>query len=299
VIRAACFGVGIISTFVQSRQWGQGLLPTPTKVTFVILLAAQVIFSWVALYLIGGLSILVLAFIGYVSGGKKLPFLAIAISIPVVAVLHNGKNIMRQKYWENQVPMPTLSQVPAFFSEWIEYGIDPAQVQQRKEQNNLLLERTSLFHILCLVVTYTPERQPHLAGKTYGQIPAQFVPSILWPGKPVGHISTNTLAIYYGLQREEDTRKTTIAFGTLSEAYANFGYIGMAAIGALFAFCFKKVSDWTAHSPILSYAGLFQVVLMAWSFQSELTLSIWLSSLYQACVAVLGITFVMRNTIGR
>lgn len=299
VIRAACFGVGIISTFVQSRQWGQGLLPTHTKVTFVLLLAAQVIFSWVALYLIGGLSILVLAFIGYVSGGKKLPMVALAISIPVVAVLHNGKNIMREKYWENRVPMPTIAQVPAFYTEWIQYGIDPAQVEKRKEQNNLLLERTSLFHILCLVVTYTPERQPHLNGKTYGQIPAQFVPALLWPNKPVGHISTNTLAIYYGLQREEDTLRTTIAFGMLSEAYSNFGYIGMAAIGAIFAFCFKKVSEWTVNSPILSYAGLFQVVLMAWSFQSELTLSIWLSSLYQACVAVLGITFVMRNTIGR
>lgn len=299
VVRAACFGVGIISTFIQSRLWGQGQLPTHAKVTFVTLLAAQVIFSWVALYLIGGLSVLVLAFIGYVSGGKKLPLVALAISIPIVAVLHNGKNIMREKYWENQVPMPTLTEVPAFYSEWIRYGLDPAQVQQRKEENNLLLERTSLFHILCLVVTYTPERQPHLNGRTYGHIPAQFVPRFFWPDKPVAHISTNTLAVYYGLQREEDTRKTTIAFGTLSEAYANFGYIGMAGLGAIFAFCFRKVSDWTAHSPMLSYAGLFQVVLMAWSFQSELTLSIWLSSFYQACLTVLGVPFVMRNLLGR
>jgi hypothetical protein len=40
------------------------------------------------------------------------------------------------------------------------------------------------------------------------------------------------------------------------------------------------------------------VLLMAWSFQTELTLSIWLSSLFQAAVAVLGMPFVLRNFLG-
>lgn len=299
VVRAACFGVGIISTFIQSRMWGQGQLSPQAKVIFVTLLLTQVVFSWVALYLVGGASILVLAFIGYVSGSKKLPLVALALAVPVVAILHNGKNIMREKYWQGELPLPSLAEVPAFYVEWFRYGIDPAQVEQRERENNLLLERTSLFHILCLVVTYTPERQPYLHGKTYGQIPGQFVPRFLWPEKPVAHISTNTLSVYYGLQREEDTLRTTIAFGTLSEAYANFGYAGLMGLAAVFAFCFRKVSDWCAHSPMLSYAGLFQVVLMAWSFQSELTLSVWLSSLFQACVTVLGLPFVLRRLLGQ
>jgi hypothetical protein len=37
---------------------------------------------------------------------------------------------------------------------------------------------------------------------------------------------------------------------------------------------------------------------MAWSFQTELTMSIWLSSLFQAAVAVLGMAFVLRRVLG-
>ena len=51
---------------------------------------------------------------------------------------------------------------------------------------------------------------------------------------------------------------------------------------------------WTLHSPIISYPGLFMILLMAWSFQIELPMSAWISSLYQAALAVLGIPFVLR-----
>ncbi|MGA3006737.1 MAG: hypothetical protein ABSE59_02480, partial [Opitutaceae bacterium] len=107
-----------------------------------------------------------------------------------------------------------------------------------------------------------------------------------------------TLSIYYGLQLPEDTAKTTIAFGLLAEAYANFGFYGAGLLGLVFGVCLKKYGAWAQESPILSYAGLILVLLMAWSFQTELTLSIWLSSLFQAAVAVLGVPFILRHFIG-
>lgn len=298
ILRAVCFGVGIMATFILSRWWGQGQLRHQQKVMFALLLVLQVLLSWAGLFLISGLSTLVLAFLGYVTGARRLPLVAIAVTVVVVAALHTGKSAMRVKYWDEGAPRPTAAELPSFYLEWISHSFDAENVQS-KEQTTRLLERTSLMHILCMVVTYTPSRQPFLEGRTYAQIPGQFVPRFFWHDKPVGHVSTNTLSIYYGLQSAEGTEKTTIAFGLLSEAYANFGFIGMAVIGAVFAFCFRKISGWAAQSPILSYAGLFQIVLMAWSFQSELTLSVWLSSLWQACVAVLGIPFVVRNLLGR
>lgn len=299
VLRAVGYGIGIMASFILSRMWGQGVLPPRKKTMLVVLITLQVLFSWTALFLIGGISILVLSFLGYVTGSKRLPLIPLAITVVIVGLLHNGKSTMRFKYWEGGAPAPTVTEIPAFFIEWVGYSLDGEIALQRKEQSNRLLERTSLLHILCLVTSFTPERQPFLNGLTYGQIPSQFVPRFFWPNKPVGHISTHTLSIYYGLQQEEDTGKTTIAFGLLSEAYANFGYFGLIAIGMIFAGVFKIVSDRAAYSPILSYPGLFQIVLMAWSFQSEMTLSIWISSLYQACVAVLGVPFVIRNLLGR
>jgi hypothetical protein len=152
--------------------------------------------------------------------------------------------------------------------------------------------------MICLVVDNTPDRLPYLDGLTYGQIPGQFVPRFFWADKPVAHISTYTLSIYYGLQRPEDTKKTTIAFGLLAEAYANFGFYGVGLLAAFFAVCLKKYGRWAQESPILSYAGLLLVLLMAWSFQTELTLSIWLSSLFQAAIAVLGVPFLLRHFLG-
>jgi hypothetical protein len=298
VLRAACFGLGIISTFIQARMWGEGTLPHSRKGIFIFQLFLQVFFSWAALFLIGGLSILVLALLGYVSGGKKIPVFAIAIILPIVGILHNGKSVMRDKYWEGGAPRPTITELPAFFNEWIGHGLQPPENQSTNREAPRVLDRTSLFHILCLVVSLTPDPLPYLEGETYGFVPGQFIPSFFWKEKPPAHIATNTLSVYYGLQVMEATVKTTIAFGLLTEAYANFGLFGMGLIGAFFAFCFKKLGCWAAHSPMLSYPGLVLIVLMAWSFQAELTLAAWSGSLYQACVVVLGIPFLIRNFLG-
>ncbi|HTQ30168.1 MAG TPA: hypothetical protein VMI53_03070 [Opitutaceae bacterium] len=292
-LRAVFYGIGIISTFIQGRRWGQNDLRANEKIFFIGNIVLQVVFNFATLYLINGISIVVLALLGYVSGGKRLPVIALAITLPIIAVLHNGKTAMRDKYWQDNVATkPELAELPGFFGEWLQQGLAH---HPKAGLTGKLIERTSLFQMICLVVNDTPSQLPFLDGETYGQIPGQFVPRLFWPEKPVGHISTYTLSVYYGLQRPEDTAKTTIAFGLLAEAYANFGYYGVGLLAFCFAFGLKKYAVWSKDSPILSYAGLMLVLLMAWSFQTELTLSIWLSSLFQAAVAVLGVPFALRH----
>lgn len=296
LVRAVFYGIGIIATFTQGRRWGQHDLALGEKIFFSINVVLQVVFNFATLYLITGISIIVLALLGYVSGGKRLPVVALAIVLPVIAVLHNGKTTMRDIYWRNNTATkPNLTELPGFFAEWFQHGLEH---HPKAGLTGKLIERTSLFQMICLVVENTPDPLPFLDGETYAQIPGQFVPRFFWPEKPVGHISTYTLSIYYGLQRPEDTAKTTIAFGLLAEAYANFGLYGVGFLAVFFAFGLKKYTLWTGHSPILSYAGLLLVLLMAWSFQTELTLSIWLSSLFQATVAVLGAPFVLKHVVG-
>jgi len=301
-LRAVFYGLGIISTFVQGRRWGQDDLTYQEKIFYVLNIVLQVVFTFATLYLIAGISLIVLALLGYVSGSKRRPVIAIAIILPIIALLHNGKTTMREKYWavdnnnrDKDVSMPSPSELPAFYTEWIQDGLD---LHQKSSLTEKLIQRTSLFQMICLVVDNSPDRLPYLDGETYGQIPGQFIPRFFWAEKPVAHISTYTLSIYYGLQRIEDTKTTTIAFGLLAEAYANFGFYGVGMFAAVFAFCLKKYGLWAQYSPILSYAGLLLVLLMAWSFQTELTLSIWLSSLFQAAVAVLGVPFILRHFLG-
>jgi hypothetical protein len=297
-VRATCTGLGIIATFVECRRWGLGELRSREKSYFVVQLVVQVVFSLVSIFLVQAISVLILGLLGYISGSKRFPVLTVAVLLPIFAILHHGKSAMRDKYWVNHAPLPSFVQLPDFFGEWIDHGLESTPEGEEPTERHSLLDRTSLIQILCLVVSNTPDRLPYMNGVTYAQIPGQFVPRFFWPGKPVGHISTYTLSIYYGLQNEEDTQKTTIGFGLLAEAYANFGLFGVGLIGAVFGIGFKKFCRWAADSPILSYPGMVMIVLMAWSFQDEMTVSLWLSSLYQACLVVCAVPFVLRNISG-
>ena len=295
ILRAISFGIGILCTFLLSRAWGAGELSRNDRVFFVLTLGLQTVFIVSTLFLVSGLSMIVLALLGYVSGGKRLPFLACLLLFACMAILHNGKSAMRLKYWENQTPKPTMTELPAFFGEWIGYGLNPPQTAgAEKFASRKLIERTSLLHMLTLVVDATPARQPFLEGETYEHILPQLIPRVFWPDKPVGHVSTHRLATYYGLQNEESTLKTTIGFGIVVESYANFGFIGLAFLGILVGTGTKLAGIWSRHSPLVSYPGLLMVLLMAWSFQIELPMSAWISSLYQAAIATIGVPFALR-----
>lgn len=295
-VRAVCYGTGIIATFVQCRRWGQGDLPIHERTTFAVQLVAQIIFTWMSLFMVQGVSILLLALIGYVSGSKKVPLVPIILCAPLIAVLFNGKGTMRVKYWDvNANNTVAITNIPAFFGEWIQDGLAVGQSKDDTAKPMGVLDRTSLIQMMCLVVDQSPDRKPYLMGETYAQIPGQFVPRILWPNKPPGLISTFTLCIYYGLQSEEETSGTTIGFGMLPEAYANFGLIGLGLLGLGMGLLFNKATGWCAESPIFSYPGLFTIVLMAWTFQTEQPLSGWLASMSQACECVLGGPYILKN----
>jgi hypothetical protein len=298
-VRAVFFGVGIVSSFVLARMWGQGVLVRGDRVLLAVMLSIQVILSVSSLVMISGISTLLLAVLGYISGGRKVPLLLLVPSLVFFAILHNGKSQMRERYWSEarggQVQVP-LGDLPAFYAEWSTAGL--AGGGEETAATSKIIDRASLFHIVCLVVSRTPEYQDYLYGQTYGYIPGQFVPRFLWPGKPEGHVATNAIGIYYGMIDQESTLKTTIAIGLLAEAYANFGLIGGVLIGAFMGFFLRKATGLAALSPMLSPGGLLLVVLMAWSFQTELTLSIWLSSLFQALVAVVALPLLVRRFLG-
>jgi hypothetical protein len=300
LLRAVFYGIGLVSAFVQAQRWGSGELARNERIIFAVNLAVQILIQLSTLFLVGGISLVVLALVGYVSGSRRLPLVVVLVALLLTALLHSGKSTMRVRYWDNlgNHHQPALTELPGFFTEWIQASLEPGESAAEKKMTSKLLERTSLIHILCLVMSNTPEKLPYLDGLTYGQIPGQFVPRFFWPEKPLGHVSTYTLSIYYGLQREEDTAKTTIGFGTVAEAYANFGLFGVAFVAAFYGFLYKKIHVLSADSPLLSYAGLLQIVLLAWSFQTEYPMSMWLSSMFQACVAVMGLPFIIRNLFG-
>ncbi|MBI2814096.1 MAG: hypothetical protein HYX71_07410 [Opitutae bacterium] len=296
ILRAVFYGISILCTFISCQRWGRGELTGTEKTVLLCTLIPQLIFMSVGLILIAAISLIGIGLLGYVSGGKRIPWLVIAATFAILALLHTGKTRMRTKYWDERYPAPTFSQLPAYFSEWIGYSLEPTSGDKTVSQK--ILERTSLMHMLCLIVDCTPARQDYLYGKTYGYVLPQLVPRLLWPDKPKSHIATYELSIYYGLQQQEDTNTTTIAFGLLTEAYANFGLFGAMLLGVFWGFWLKKLQIWSTFSPMFSFAGLLMVLLTAWAFNAELTMAAWVSSLEQAVIVVLGLPMVLRSLFG-
>jgi hypothetical protein len=296
ILRAVFYGVGILCTFISSQRWGRGELTQGEKAVLLCTLIPQLLFMSVGLVLIGAISLIGIGLLGYVSGGKRIPWLVIGLTFAVLAVLHTGKTQMRTKYWDQQHPSPSFTQLPAYFAEWVNYGLQPTSGGKTVSQK--MLERTSLMHILCLIVDCSPSRQDYLYGQSYTHVLPQLIPRWFWPDKPRSHVATYELGIYYGLQDEEATTTTTIAFGLLTEAYANFGLFGAILLGVFWGFWLKKLQIWSTFSPMFSFAGLLMVLLTAWAFNAELTMAAWVSSLEQAVIVVLGLPLILRSLFG-
>lgn len=295
-LRALFFGIGTLSTFILARLWGMGLLSRNQILFFIANIIVQLIFLFSELYLITGISLVSLALIAYSAARHRVPWVFLALFTPLVALLHLGKTDMRRLYWEEQRPAPTLTQLPAFFSEWIQYSL---QAQQNRDeglvQQTTIFERASLIQMLCLCVDRVPETYPYLYGESYVDIPAQVIPRFLWPDKPSSLMSNVRLGIYFHLIDPNDPFKVSIAFGMIAEAFVNFGHFGVGLLGFIFGAAFKRISLLAQNVPQFSALGIFTILLTAWSFQAELVLAAWISSLFQASVVCIGIPLVYRH----
>lgn len=298
VLRAVCFGVGILCTFISTQRWGQGELKQSNRTLLLCTLIPQLILQTVELQLVTSISLVGIALLGYLSGSKRVPWVPVILAFSILAVLNNGKGAMREKYWLNELSPPTFTQLPEYYAEWFGYGLNTSDRDMYGEKNmsssRKLLDRTSLMHILCLVADTSPDRQDYLNGETYGYVLPQLIPRFVWPDKPRSHVATFRLSIYYGLQDENATNSTTIAFGMLSEAYANFGMFGAGLLGLFWGVTLKKMQVLSQHSPMFSQAGLIMILLTAWAFAIELTMAAWISSLFQALIIVLGVPLLIR-----
>lgn len=302
-LRAIFSGLSAVSAYTLANYYSGDELPRHLRAPLIINVATQALTFASSLIMVQGITLVITTLLGYLSRATRIPWLAILAVVGLVALLHTGKAAMREKYWADDrrgTPLRFVD-VPSFYSEWIETAITTAQMSEedlartKRKDNNKLLQRSSLFHMLCLVVEYSPSRQDFLYGKTYFDLPAQFVPRFFWPNKPKVHVSTSMLGVYYGLQDEDATQTTTIGFGFLAESWANFGLVGCIALGALFGAMHKTFWTWTRFSELFSPAGILMITFTAWSFETGQTMSVWTSSFYQAAVVLMFSTVAIKQ----
>jgi hypothetical protein len=246
-----------------------------------------VILSLSNLLLIGGIMNVLAALLGYVITAKRIPWFGLGIACVALVVFHAGKYETRKTYWlpySQSLQQTSISQIPGMMEDWVTAGVDALWSGQAETD---VFQRASLLHMLLLVQRATPDFIPYLEGETYALLPSMLMPRLVDPEKPQSQAGLNLLSVRYGLQYLESTANTTIGWGLVAEAYANFGHSAVLPVGALFgALCGALMRISAAAAP-LSLPMLVTIAAALVLFNLELDLSYLITTLVQSVAAAL------------
>jgi hypothetical protein len=220
----------------------------------------------------------------------------LAIVIAMTTVLHYGKYDMRIVYWPSRYSSTgtpiTLAQAPAFFVEWFERGFDNMIYGAK---NDFAVDRIgSMVPLLMLVQRLTPSQVPYLEGETYAYVPRLLVPRFIDPDKPSKQATLWLLNVRYGLRSDEQEDETSIGWGILTEAYANFGYVGIVGVALLFGIGCGWIQAKSDGAPILSLPALAAIVVMLRLTDMEQDMTGLASSMFQGLVVVWALCLFVR-----
>jgi hypothetical protein len=114
-------------------------------------------------------------------------------------------------------------------------GRDPNSSQTSDSVSTLRdsLRRFDFIHIFSLVRSFSPSAVPFYQGASYEYFMVGWIPRFLWPDKPGALQANIAMILDYGMMTEAGLLTTMMTVGLLPEAYANFGYVGIAGFMAL------------------------------------------------------------------
>jgi hypothetical protein len=176
----------------------------------------------------------------------------------------------------------SLEQVPSLLTEWTSDGIGAIASGEIQQD---IINRASLLYLLLRVQQLTPDYIPYLGGETYALTPTYLVPRFLNPDKTFSQAGLALLNIRYGFQTKEEVAFTTIGWGMISEAYANFGYLGVFGAAILLGMLAAFFTRWSAGAGPLTLPTLLSVAALVTLSNVEADFGYLLTNLWQALAA--------------
>ena len=285
-----------LAIFVLFFQIGRQQL-SKIRVWMVILIAAGLVVRQAAsIVLANTFPVVGLAFAGFFLGSGKVPWKSLAAVVGMIVLLHSGKAEMRSIYYKEGAKV-TLVDYPAFFGEWLAKGVtglvrgetsEGVQVQSAKE-------RAALLPLLLQVQKMTGTEVPYLDGVSYGYLPSMLVPRIITKDKAVSHISNMILAVHYGILTMENVWFTSIAFDLIIEAYANYGYGGVAGLAIVMGLFLGLVTLGTTGVPLFSFRFLFGILVLSAVVSSNNTMGVFVTTSWQGFLALTTLAFTIMK----
>jgi hypothetical protein len=299
IIRSGILALTSVALFVLSYRFGRSELNIGQQVLFVLVCVYYIIMQAATLFLVGAVVSVASMLIGFIIGTRRIPWVTMTILIALFSVLHLGKAEMREDYWSDS-PRPIHAlEMPGFFKDWIGYGLAQMAGSEERVGSQPIFERVSLVHMLLYAQAATPDRVPFMEGYSYEMIPELLMPRIFDPEKPNSHEGTTRLNIHYGIQVAGDSDTTTIGWGLLNEAWANFGNLGVLLLGCIMGALYGWIGRLTIDAPAMSMQVFVGATFAAIALQTEFTMGVYVTVLFQSLVVVSVILpFLRRQPVG-
>jgi hypothetical protein len=291
LLRSAVRGPVSFAVFVMGMRWGSGLLNLGQKSTFLILFITFCAVESSSLFLVGAILVGLMLALGFMLGRGRLPWLGISIGIAALSLLHLGKAEMRSRYWKEgeQGNLLAPQNYAAFFAEWLKVAFQNINLQKSgiDTETTSVFSRANIAYLLLLAQRVSPEEIPFLRGETYRIIPSALVPRLFSPEKQSPHYSTTLLNVRYERQTWETAQSTSIGWGLLNEAFANFGYVGCVVAAAIIGSFFGLVTWWCKGMPVDSIHYLVGIYTLGFAIQTEMTAAIFITAYVQGLFGVM------------
>jgi hypothetical protein len=299
IVRGVAMSLNSMGIFVLAYYAGQGLLSRGQIGGLVALSALTALVLASNLILASAIVPVALLFLGYILGSGKLPWKSLALVLVVLTVLQPGKYAMRDLNWGGQSATAPVLRLPAFYWEWFGYGLQElgkaGPKSEEDEDATSLFERAGNIHMLLLVQKKSPAEVPFLNGITYEQIPRLMVPRFIDSEKGSAHAGNILLTVNYGVQSMEVAMGgTSIGWGLIPEAYANFGYLGVGAVAVFLGLFYGYFTRLSIGVPMTSLRFVIGLLIMAAATRAD-TMGLFVTSQFQAIVGVSAAAFFLMR----
>jgi hypothetical protein len=293
IIRAVLLAPMILACYLLGYGKAKGMFSSIQWIAALGALFVVLILQLGGLQLIAGVTEMSAGLAGYVFTAKRIPWVAAVLVMVLVSILQAGKAEIRDRYANiNVTGQGTLT----LASDWFSTGLN---VITKNTKHASVADRASLLEQVIRVQQWTPERVPYLYGESYTYLPSMIVPRIFNPNRAPTQVVMGLLDVRYHFLTKHDTLTTAVGINFVPEAFANFGYTGVAIIGALFGIFTGYFMQISVGREATSLPTLLAITAMVDIINMEADVSYMVTTFFQSSIAIIVFYYGLQFAFGR